>query len=62
VNLGGSGVAGRGNLVAQSSGRATIFNVNVSAGVVTDPNGLARTVIDSVKKYERANGSVWVAA
>jgi hypothetical protein len=34
----------------------------VSAGVVTDPNGLARTVIDSVKKYERANGSVWVAA
>ena len=62
VNLGGSGVGGRGNLVAQSSGRATIFNVNVSAGVVTDPNGLARTVIDSVKKYERANGSVWVAA
>jgi hypothetical protein len=62
VNLSGGGVGGRGNLVAQSAGRATIFNVNVSAGVVTDPNGLARTVIDSVKKYERANGSVWVAA
>ena len=62
VNLGGSGVGGRGNFVSQSAGRATIFNVNVSAGVVTDPNGLARTVIDSVKKYERANGSVWVAA
>lgn len=63
VNLGGSGVGGRGIMTnAASSGRATIFNVNVSAGVVTDPNGLARTVIDSVKKYERANGSVWVAA
>jgi hypothetical protein len=62
VNLSGGGVGGRGNLVAQSSGRATIFNVNVSAGLVTDPNGLARTVIDSVKKYERSNGSVWVAA
>jgi hypothetical protein len=63
VNLAGGGVGGRSiALNAASSGRATIFNVNVSAGVVTDPNGLARTVIDSVKKYERANGSVWVAA
>ena len=63
VNLAGGGVGGRGTAFnAASSGRATIFNVNVSAGVVTDPNGLARTVIDSVKKFERANGSVWVAA
>lgn len=63
VNLGGTGAGGRGVAFnSASSGRATIFNVNVSAGVVTDPNGLARTVIDSVKKYERANGSVWVAA
>jgi hypothetical protein len=63
VNLSGGGVGGRGTAFnAASTGRATIFNVNVSAGVVTDPNGLARTVIDSVKKYERANGSVWVAA
>jgi hypothetical protein len=63
VNLAGGGVGGRGTAFnAASTGRATVFNVNVSAGVVTDPNGLARTVIDSVKKYERANGSVWVAA
>jgi hypothetical protein len=64
VNMGGGGpgLNGRGNLKAASLGGATIFNVNVSAGVVTDPNGLARTVIDSVKKYERSNGSVWVAA
>jgi hypothetical protein len=63
VNLAGGGVGGRGTAFnAASAGRATVFNVNVSAGVVTDPNGLARTVIDSVKKYERANGSVWVAA
>jgi hypothetical protein len=62
VNLGGSGVGGRGNLVAQSMGRATIFNVKIDAGLVTDPNGLARVFVDSVKKYERANGSVWVAA
>lgn len=59
----GGGVGGRGiALNAASTGRATIFNVNVSAGVVTDPNALAKTVIDSVKKYERSNGSVWVAA
>jgi hypothetical protein len=63
VDLGGSGVGGRGVAFnSASAGRATIFNVNVSAGVVTDPNGLAKTVIDSVKKYERSNGSVWVAA
>lgn len=42
--------------------RAANINVNISAGVVTDPNGLAKTFIDSVKKYERSNGSVWVAA
>lgn len=60
---GGGGLFGGGAMLrAASMGRGTIFNVNVSAGVVTDPNALARTVIDSVKKYERSNGSVWVAA
>jgi hypothetical protein len=60
----GGGVGMRGGVAfnAASSGRATVFNLNVSAGVVTDPNALAKTVIDSVKKYERSNGSVWVAA
>jgi hypothetical protein len=62
VNSMGGSVAGGRTFNMASAGKATIFNVNVSAGVVTDPNGLARTVIDSVKKYERANGSVWVAA
>ena len=62
VNLAGGGTGGGRTFNMASTGKATIFNVNVSAGVVTDPNGLARTVIDSVKKYERANGSVWVAA
>jgi F420-dependent methylenetetrahydromethanopterin dehydrogenase len=64
VNMAGGGIGGGNGLALKtaSAGRATIFNVNVSAGVVTDPNGLARTVIDSVKKYERSNGSVWVAA
>jgi hypothetical protein len=62
VNLGGTG-GGRGLMTnAASSGRATIFNVKIDAGLVTDPNGLARVFVDSVKKYERANGSVWVAA
>jgi hypothetical protein len=61
TSMGGS-VAGGRTFNMASTGKATIFNVNVSAGVVTDPNGLARTVIDSVKKYERSNGSVWVAA
>jgi len=62
VNLSGTG-GGRGLMTnAASSGRATIFNVKIDAGLVTDPNGLARVFVDSVKKYERANGSVWVAA
>ena len=59
---GGGGMRGGVMFNAASTGKATVFNVNVSAGVVTDPNALARTVIDSVKTYERANGSVWVAA
>ena len=59
---GGGGLNGGRALMMASMGRGTIYNVNVSAGVVTDPNGLAKTVIDSVKKYERSNGSVWVAA
>jgi hypothetical protein len=64
VNLSGGGVGGGRSQAfnSASAGRATIFNVNVSAGVVTDPNALAKTVIDSVKKFERSNGSVWVAA
>ena len=62
VNLGGGGTGGGRTFNMASTGRATIFNAYIQAGVVTDPNGLARTVIDSVKKYERANGSVWVAA
>jgi hypothetical protein len=63
VNLAGGGVGGRGIAYNMASaGRGTIFNAYISAGVVTDPNSLARTVIDSVKKYERSNGSVWVAA
>lgn len=62
VTSGGGGAFGGRMLNTASVGRGTIFNVNVSAGVVTDPNALARTVIDSVKKYERSNGSVWVAA
>jgi len=63
VNLAGGGAGGRGIAFnSASAGRATVFNVNVSAGVVTDPNALAKTVIDSVKKFERSNGSVWVAA
>jgi hypothetical protein len=61
--MGGTGAGGRGVAFnAASSGRATIFNVKIDAGLVTDPNGLARVFVDSVKKYERANGSVWVAA
>lgn len=59
---GGGGLNGGRALMVASMGRGTIYNVNVSAGVVTDPNALAKTVIDSVKKYERSNGSVWVAA
>lgn len=64
TGMGGGGglFNGRPALMAASMGRGTIYNVNVSAGVVTDPNALAKTVIDSVKKYERSNGSVWVAA
>lgn len=62
MTTGGGRMGGGFAFNAASTGRATVFNLNVSAGVVTDPNALAKTVIDSVKKYERSNGSVWVAA
>lgn len=62
VNLAGGGTGAGRTFNMASAGKATIFNTYIQAGVVADPNGLARTVIDSVKKYERSNGSVWVAA
>ena len=62
VNLGGGSVGGGMAFKAASAGRATIYNTYIQAGLVADPNGLGRVFVDSVKKYERANGSVWVAA
>jgi len=57
------GAGGRGpNLVAMSMGKAKVFEVNINAGMVTDKAELGQTIVDSISRYERTNGSVWVRA
>jgi len=41
---------------------ATQINVTVNAGMGADGGTIGRKIIDEIKRYERNNGSVWVAA
>lgn len=57
------GAGGRGpNLVAMSMGKAKVFEVNINAGMVADKAELGQTIVDTISRYERTNGSVWVRA
>jgi hypothetical protein len=58
VNIGvagGFGGSSRGNSM-------TNVNVTVNAGMGADGGTIGRKIIDEIKRYERNNGSVWVAA
>jgi hypothetical protein len=38
------------------------ITINVNAGMGTDGKSVAQSIIDEIKRYERANGAVWTAA
>lgn len=38
------------------------ITINVNAGMGTDGRSVAQSIIDEIKRYERANGAVWTAA
>lgn len=38
------------------------ITINVNAGIGTDGKSVAQAIIDEIKRYERANGAVWVNA
>jgi hypothetical protein len=57
-----TGGGGTRPLLMASVGRAKIFEVNINAGMVTDKAELGQTIVDTISRYERTNGSVWVRA
>lgn len=58
-----SGAVGGGTMFsAMSVGKAKVFEVNINAGMVTDKAELGQTIVDTISRYERTNGSVWVRA
>jgi hypothetical protein len=61
INVGGGGIAVRPglNMMAASVGRGKVYEVNINAGMVTDKAELGQTIVDSITRYERTNGSVW---
>jgi hypothetical protein len=57
-----SGGGGTRPFMMSSVGPAKIFEVNINAGMVTDKAELGQTIVDTISRYERTNGSVWVRA
>ena len=58
-----TGGGGRGlNFLAMSAGPAKIFEIKIDAGIITDKAELGATLVDSISRYERTNGSVWQRA
>jgi hypothetical protein len=56
------GIGGGLMFTAASTGPAKIFEVNINAGMVADKAELGQTIVDTISRYERTNGSVWVRA
>jgi len=47
---------------ARGIGGETTINVNVNAGVGTDPVSVGRAVVDAIKRYESTSGKVFASA
>ncbi len=62
ATVGAGGIGGGLMFTAQSAGPAKIFEVNINAGMVADKAELGQTIVDSITRYERTNGSVWQRA
>jgi hypothetical protein len=56
------GIGGGLMFTSASTGPAKIFEVNINAGMVADKAELGQTIVDTISRYERTNGSVWVRA
>ena len=52
---------GTNDVVARSSGGGT-YNININPGLVTDPVGLGKEVVNAIQRYETNNGRVFVRA
>jgi phage-related minor tail protein len=42
-----------------TGGGAVTYNIVVNAGLGTDPDDLGRTIVESIKRYEKRNGAVF---
>jgi hypothetical protein len=40
-------------------GTTNVYNLTVNAGLGTDPDELGRTIVESIKRYEKRNGAVF---
>ena len=44
-----------------SGGSTTVYNLTVNAGLGTDPDELGRTIVESIKRFEKRNGQAFSA-
>jgi hypothetical protein len=44
-----------------SGGSTTVYNLTVHAGLGTDPDELGRTIVESIKRFEKRNGQAFSA-
>jgi hypothetical protein len=44
-----------------SGGNTTVYNLTVHAGLGTDPDELGRTIVESIKRFEKRNGQAFSA-
>ena len=62
ATAGAGGARGGVMFNVASAGNAKIFEVNINAGMVADKAELGQTIVDSIVRYERTNGSIWARA
>jgi hypothetical protein len=45
--------------IGGGGGSTVVYNLVVNAGLGTDPDDLSRTIVESIKRYEKRNGAVF---
>jgi hypothetical protein len=45
--------------IGGGGGSTVVYNLVVNAGLGTDPDDLGRTIVESIKRYEKRNGAVF---
>ena len=60
MTFGGSGYVTPNNKISGGGGGSSVvYNLVVNAGLGTDPDNLSRTIVESIKRYEKRNGAVF---